>query len=169
MKSKIKIISLFLLSLIYPYLLVDLMLDEAAPWNPIFNNWTFTQNNWVSLCVLILLFSGILNLGQSVFNEKKDETHFILKVIYKNVIGFSVLTFLWIFSIFMILLLKGSEISFYALIYIVIFPITFSTLYYLFIIKKEKNVFSYHFNIFLLFSGVVLPVIIYGLLAAIVI
>jgi len=167
MKSKAKIISLILLSLIYPYLFIDLVLDEAAPWSPIFNSGKFMQNNWVSLLILILLFSGIIYLGKSVFNEKKDESNLILKMIYKNVIGFSILIFLWVFSIFMILLLSNSDFSYLSILYILMFPILFSSLYYLFRIKKEKTAFSVNLNLILLFLGVVLPVILYGLLAAV--
>ena len=169
MKSKVKTISLFVLSLLYPYLLIDLVLDEAAPWNPIFNRGSFMQNNWVSFLILVLLFSGILYLGKYVFNEKKDESNLILKVIYKNVIGFSILIFLWIFSIFMILLLANSAILYIFFLYILFFPILFSGLYYLLVIKKDQTKFSSNFYIMMLFLGVVLPVILYGLLAAAVI
>jgi hypothetical protein len=168
MKAKIKTISLFVLSLIYPYLLIDLVLDETAPWNPIFNHGKFMQNNWVSFLILILLFSGILHLGQQVFNEKKDISNYTFRIIYKNVVGLSILIFLWVFSIFMILIVKDSSIFYISLLYILFFPMTFTALYYLFIIKKEKIIFSNNLNVLLLFLGVVLPVILYGLLKAIV-
>ncbi|PKK98562.1 MAG: hypothetical protein CVV57_06425 [Tenericutes bacterium HGW-Tenericutes-2] len=169
MKSKVKTISLFVLSLLYPYLLIDLVLDEAAPWNPIFNRGSFLQNNWVSFLILVLLFFGILYLGQIVFYEKKDEPNVILKVVYKNVIGLSILIFLWVFSICMILLLANSDILYIFFLYILFFPILFSGLYYLLVIKKDQTKFSSNFYIMMLFLGVVLPVILYGLLAAAVI
>ena len=169
MKSKIKTTSLFVLSLLYPYLLIDLVLDEAAPWNPIFNRGSFMQNNWVSFLILVLLFTGILYLGKYVFNEKKDESNLILSVIYKNVIGLSILIFLWVFSVFMILLLANSDILYIFFLYILFFPILFSGLYFLLVIKKDQTKFSGNFYIVMLFFGVVLPVILYGLLAAAVI
>lgn len=169
MKSKVKTISLFVLSLIYPYLFIDLVLDEAAPWNPFFNRGSFMQNNWVSFLILVLLFSGILYLGQNVFYEKKDEPNIILRVVYKNVIGLSILIFLWVFSIFMILLLANSDILYIFFLYFLFFPILFSGLYYLLVIKKDQTKFSSNFYIMMLFLGVVLPVILYGLLAAAVI
>jgi len=166
MKSKAKITSLFLLSLIYPYLLIDLVLDETAPWNPILNSGRLMSSNWVAFLFLILLFSGILYLGKSVFNEKKDETKFILKTIYKNAIGFSFLIFSWVFSIFVFLLLRYTEISYLSILYVLFFPMMFSLFYYLFYVKKEKSTFSYDINIILLLLVVVLPVILYGLLSA---
>ena len=169
MKTKVKIISLILLSLLYPYLLIDLMLDETAPWKPIFSNSSFFENNWVSLIILISLFTGILYLGKSVYNEKKDEPNIIIKTLYTNVISLSLLAFMLIFSIFMIILVIGTDVVYFSILYILFFPILFTTFHYFYTFKMNKSTFSFGFHILFLFLGVILPVILYGLLAAAVI
>ncbi|MDO9629813.1 MAG: hypothetical protein Q7I99_07910 [Acholeplasmataceae bacterium] len=165
-KTNIKPISFILLSILYPFILVDLMLDTVAPWNPIFYPSPFFQNNWISLLILILGFTGLLYLGQSVHNDKKEEKNVFFKLIFSNVISLALLLFMWIFSIFFIILLWGSRFAYFPIVYIISFPGLFTGLHYLYTFKLKKNEFSFNFNILFLFLGVVLPVIIYGLLSA---
>ncbi|MBU1142221.1 MAG: hypothetical protein KKH92_01095 [Firmicutes bacterium] len=170
MKTKVKLVSLIFLSLLYPYLLIDLMLDDTAPWNPIFNNSSFFENNWIALIILIGLFTGILYLGKSLFNEKKEEPNLLLNFIYKNMISLSILVFMYVFSIFMMILGIGSNLLYVSLLYILFFPFLFTTFHYYYLFKNNKNNnYSYNLNIVYLFIGVVLPVILYGLLSAAVI
>jgi hypothetical protein len=170
MKTKVKLVSLIFLSLLYPYLLIDLMLDETAPWNPILNNSSFFENNWIALIILIGLYTWILYLGKSLFNEKKEEPNFLLNFIYKNMISLSILFFMYVFSIFMIILVIGSGLLYVSLLYILFFPILFTVFHYYYVYKKNKNdIYSFNLNIAYLFIGVVLPVILYGLLSAVVI
>lgn len=169
MKSKIKLVSLIFLSLLYPYLLIDLMLDETAPWKPVLSNSSFFGNNWISLIILISIFTGMLYLGRSISEEKKDEPNFKLKIVYQNVITLSILAFMFIFSIFMIILVIESSLFYVSILYILFFPILFTFLHYLYTIKLQKHIFSFNFNMFFLFLGVVLPAILYGLFSAAVI
>ncbi len=168
MKTKLKIGSLAFLSLLYPYLLIDLMLNDTAPWKPLLSNTSFFGNNWISLIILISMFTGILYLGKSIDDVKKDEPNFILKVFYAHIITLSILVFMLIFSIFIIILVKDSSVAYFSVLYILFFPVLFSVYHYFYIIKKSQSKFSFQFNILFLFLGVVLPVIIYGFLAAIV-
>ena len=169
MKSKIKMISLILLSLLYPYLLTDLVLDETAPWKPVFSNTSFFGNNWVSLTILIFLFTVILYLDRSFSEEKKDESNIILKFIYTHVISLSILAFTLVFSIFMLILVIGSAYVYTFILFMLFFPILLMLFHYFYTIQQKKETYSFNFNLLYLFHGVIIPVILYGLLSSAVI